>query len=83
MMTVAAADLGNLQKDLIRTFDADTTGLLLFSRDGELTHRLLHPKYLVEREYLAEVEGPIDRAVLTRKLADGAFSYDWGVTTDS
>jgi hypothetical protein len=30
MMTVAAADLGNLQKDLIRTFDADTTGRQAF-----------------------------------------------------
>ena len=37
--------------------DADTSGLLLFSRDGGLTHRLLHPKYGVTREYVAEVEG--------------------------
>jgi len=68
------------QKSLhpVGRLDADTTGLLLFSRDGELTHRLLHPKYLVEREYLAEVEGPIDRAVLTRKLADGVETVEEG-----
>jgi 23S rRNA pseudouridine2605 synthase len=37
--------------------DADTTGLLLFSLDGLLTQRLLHPSTGVEREYLATVEG--------------------------
>ena len=52
--------------------DADTTGLLLFCRSGDLTHRLLHPKYVVEREYVAEVENPIDEAELRQKLTDGA-----------
>ena len=51
--------------------DADTTGLLLFSRDGDLTHRLLHPKYVVEREYVAEVDNPIDEPDLCRRLAAG------------
>jgi 23S rRNA pseudouridine2605 synthase len=37
--------------------DRDTEGLLLFTNDGELANRLLHPRYAVEREYLAEVDG--------------------------
>ena len=37
--------------------DADTTGLLLFSADGQLTQRLLHPNSNVQREYVAKVEG--------------------------
>jgi pseudouridine synthase len=37
--------------------DRDTEGLLLFTNDGELANRLLHPRHGVEREYLAEVEG--------------------------
>ncbi len=35
--------------------DAETTGLLLFSRDGALTQRLLHPKRAVPRTYKARV----------------------------
>lgn len=42
--------------------DADTSGLLLFSADGQLTHRLLHPKTGVDREYQATVEGACDLA---------------------
>lgn len=33
--------------------DSDTTGLLLFSSRGDLTHRLLHPRHAVEKEYTA------------------------------
>lgn len=58
--------------------DADTTGLLLFSRDGNLTHRLLHPKYTVEREYLATVENPVDEAALRSRLADGVATIENG-----
>jgi 23S rRNA pseudouridine2605 synthase len=44
--------------------DRDTEGLLLLTNDGELANRLLHPRYGVEREYLAEVEGrPTERAL--------------------
>jgi 23S rRNA pseudouridine2605 synthase len=37
--------------------DADTEGLLLLTNDGDLTHRLTHPSFGVEKEYLAHVEG--------------------------
>ncbi len=41
----------------IGRLDRDTTGLLLFSTDGELGHGLLHPKSHVEKRYIARVEG--------------------------
>ena len=37
--------------------DADTTGVLLLTNDGQLAHRLAHPRYGVEKVYEAEVEG--------------------------
>jgi 23S rRNA pseudouridine2605 synthase len=50
--------------------DADTTGVLLLTNDGELAHRLAHPKYEVEKVYEAEVEGqPSDEAI--RRLSAG------------
>ena len=39
--------------------DKDTTGLLLFTTDGELAHRLLSPKRHVNKCYLAQVDGPL------------------------
>ncbi|WP_334143490.1 pseudouridine synthase [Rhabdothermincola sp.] len=50
--------------------DADTEGLLILTNDGELTYRLTHPRFGVEKEYLAQVAGtPSRRAV--RRLRDG------------
>jgi pseudouridine synthase len=58
--------------------DADTTGVLLLTNDGELAHRLAHPRYEVEKVYEAEVEGePSDEALA--KLADGV-ELDDGLT---
>ena len=37
--------------------DADTTGVLLLTNDGELAHRLAHPSHEVDKIYIAEVEG--------------------------
>lgn len=50
----------------IGRLDADTTGLLLFSTDGELGHGLLHPKHHVTKRYLACVEGRPTEAELAR-----------------
>jgi 23S rRNA pseudouridine2605 synthase len=54
----------------IGRLDADTTGALLLTNDGELAHRLAHPRYEVEKVYEAEVEGePSDEAL--RQLEQG------------
>jgi 23S rRNA pseudouridine2605 synthase len=58
--------------------DADTEGLLLLTNDGELTHRLTHPSFGVEKEYLVEVEGTPTRGEL-RRLRDGV-ELDDGIT---
>jgi len=58
--------------------DADTEGLLLLTNDGELAHRLTHPSFGVEKEYVAEVEGT-PSAGAVRRLRDGV-ELDDGVT---
>ena len=50
--------------------DADTSGLLVFSRLGKLTQWLLHPKRAVVRRYIATVDGVPD-ATLAERLAHG------------
>lgn len=50
--------------------DRDTTGVLLLTNDGPLAHRLAHPRYGVEKTYVAEVEGEPDDATV-RRLAEG------------
>ena len=61
--------------------DADTEGLLLLTDDGELTHRLTHPRYQVPKVYVAEVEGVVGEAALARlrrgvRLEDGLARAD-------
>lgn len=60
----------------IGRLDLDTSGLLLFTTDGELGHRLLHPKFHVTKRYKVEVDGtptPADFDSLRRgvELDDG------------
>jgi len=57
--------------------DVDTTGALLLTNDGELAHRLAHPRYGVEKTYVVEVEGEPTDATLEQlqtgvELDDGA-----------
>jgi 23S rRNA pseudouridine2605 synthase len=55
--------------------DVETTGALILTNDGELAHRLAHPKYEVEKVYETEVEGePSDEAL--RRLAKGVELED-------
>lgn len=51
--------------------DYDTSGLLLFSTDGSLTQRLLHPTHEVEKEYVALVDGTVNQAELEHALKLG------------
>ncbi len=58
--------------------DADTTGALLLTNDGDLAHRLAHPRYGVEKTYVAEVEGDPSDAALQRLR--GGVELDDGPT---
>ena len=58
--------------------DFDTEGLLLLTNDGELAHRLTHPSFGVEKEYVVELQGSPSRAAL-RRLREG-IQLDDGVT---
>jgi 23S rRNA pseudouridine2605 synthase len=49
--------------------DADTTGALLLTNDGPLAHRLMHPRYEVDKVYEAEVEGEPGEDALARLRA--------------
>jgi 23S rRNA pseudouridine2605 synthase len=62
--------------------DAETSGLLLLTNDGELAHRLTHPSYEVLKTYLATVEGRVPRAV-TKQLQAGVELEDGLVRVDS
>ncbi len=61
-------DLINTDERLfpIGRLDAQTTGLILISNDGELTYKLTHPKFGVEKKYVARVHGHIHEADVER-----------------
>ena len=58
--------------------DYETTGLLLFTTDGELAHRVLHPRWKVEKTYRVLVDGRVTEPELDR-LREGV-SLDDGLT---
>jgi 16S rRNA U516 pseudouridylate synthase RsuA-like enzyme len=57
--------------------DKDTTGLLLMTNDGDMAHMLTHPKFGVDKEYVVELDKPLDEET-QKKLEKGVFIQDQG-----
>jgi 23S rRNA pseudouridine2605 synthase len=60
--------------------DINSAGLLLFTDSGELANRLMHPRYEVEREYMARVQGRLSPEVVEKlrsgvQLEDGVAAF--------
>ncbi|OEU15181.1 pseudouridine synthase [Fragilariopsis cylindrus CCMP1102] len=77
-------NLGELDEKLfsnmhpVGRLDYDSEGLLLWSSDGKLTHKLLHPNNKVEKEYVAIVVGNVEEDNLREILSQGVKTKEKG-----
>jgi 23S rRNA pseudouridine2605 synthase len=55
--------------------DFNTSGLLLFTNEGELANKLMHPSSVIDREYLARIQGEVDKD-MKQRLRDGVMLDD-------
>lgn len=61
--------------------DADTSGLIIMTNDGELAHKLAHPKFGVTKTYVARVKGQVDQSII-HKLLSGFELEDGFIKAD-
>jgi 23S rRNA pseudouridine2605 synthase len=59
----------------IGRLDFNTSGLLLFTNDGELANKLMHPSSVIDREYLVRIQGNVDDE-MKRALLEGVLLDD-------
>jgi 23S rRNA pseudouridine2605 synthase len=78
VIDLVPAKYGHLRLHLVGRLDKNSTGLLLLTNDGELTHRFTHPRFEHEKEYQVTINSalrPADR----RRLETG-IDLDDGIT---
>ncbi len=73
--------IGNVRIYPVGRLDRNTTGLLLLTNDGELTQRLTHPKFNIEKIYVAELDNEISMEEM-EKIADGVELEDGFIKVD-
>ena len=80
------ADLSQFVHGYDRVFnvgrlDAETTGLIIMTNDGDLAHKLAHPKFGVTKTYVARVEGVVTAPII-HKLLSGFELEDGPIKAD-
>lgn len=62
--------------------DTDTSGLLILTNDGDLANTLAHPRYGIQKTYIAKVRGRVSAAVIQR-LREGVMLSDGPINVDA
>lgn len=59
----------------IGRLDKDSSGLILYTNDGELANKVMHPSHQVEKEYMVQTDVPIQRKDLDQALKGNVPPY--------